>query len=132
MPLAVPRWDIVPWREFALTGANPSWFGHGFISTADFVQPYHPTGSHGTPHNSYLSIFIRMGTVGLFAYLILIWATVVYRAVTPDTTDVAMLAFTLGWAVHHLFESYTIVQWTMPAVLSAMSLGYLLFTPQDD
>ena len=106
---------------------NPSWLGHGFISTAEFTAPYTEEMGYGTPHNSYLSMLIRMGFLGGIAYIILLWGTMAYRTITIDTTDVAMLAFTLGWAVHHLFESYTIVQWTPAAVLSAMALGYLLF-----
>lgn len=106
---------------------HPSMLGHGYISTAEFTAPYTEEMGEGTPHNSYLSILIRMGTIGATAYVVLVWGTIAYRAIHPDTTDVAMLAFAIGWGTHHLFESYTMVQWTPPAVLSAMTLGYLLF-----
>lgn len=46
--------------------------------------------------------------------------------------NVGMLAFAFGWAVHQLFESYTLFQWTIPAVLASLAVGYVLFGPRPD
>lgn len=98
---------------------NPSLFGHGHVSTQEF------TGE--LPHNSYISIFIRLGIVGGIAYLLLLLGGITYGTIKFHTVNVGMLAMTFGWAVHHQFEEYTMLQWTIPAVLSTLALGYLLF-----
>ncbi len=107
--------------------AAPATFGHGHISTAAFTEPYLETGGANTPHNSYLSMLIRTGVVGLAAYLVVIVGGIVARTLVPEDVNAPMIAFALGWAFHHLFESYSMIQWTIPAVLSAMTFGYLIF-----
>lgn len=110
---------------------GPELFGHGHISTAEFTAPYFD-GSPDEPHNSYLDILIRTGFVGLLAYTVLLLGGLLSGLIRYRTVNVAMLALTFGWAFHHLFESYTMIQWTIPAVLSAMTLGYLLFSPASE
>ena len=106
--------------------ASPSVLGHGHVNTDQFIDPYLPADG-STPHNSYLSMFIRIGLLGGLAYVALILGAIVYGTVAYRSVNVGMLVFTVGWAVHQLFESYTLIQWTIPAVLSTLALGYLLF-----
>lgn len=106
--------------------AAPVPFGHGFVSTAEFVGPYLATGAD-TPHNSYFDMLIRIGSVGLAAYLAVVLGPIVRGLWRYRDVHVGILALTLGWAIHHLFESYTIFQWTLPGVLAALTLGYLLW-----
>lgn len=117
----------IRWRSSLLAFRDdPSLLGHGHISTAAFIEEHLGVRGAGTPHNSYLSVLIRLGAVGGLLYGLLVIGTLGYRALTARTANIGMLAFTLGWAIHHLFESYTLLQWTAPAVLSALTLGYLL------
>lgn len=124
------RFDL--WRAgLEAIAAAPSALGAGHVSTSEFIEPY-LDGSAATPHNGYLSITIRAGLLGGAAYAALVLGGILYRTLHYRTANVAMLALTAGWAVHHLFESYTVFHWTIPAVLSALSLGYLLFAPQTE
>lgn len=116
------RW-LSGWRAFR---NDPSLFGHGHISTVEFTGPY-IDGDPDEPHNSYLDMLIRIGVVGLFAYAVVLIGGMLYGLIRYKRVNVAMLAFTFGWAFHHLFESYTMMQWTIPAVLSALAVGYLVF-----
>ncbi len=106
--------------------ADPAVLGHGYISTSEFAAPFRGMGS-GSPHNSYLSVLIRFGVLGVLGYLLFLGGVLARGLVRRQVVSVAMLAFALGWAFHHMFEAYTIVQFTAPAVLSASAFGYLLF-----
>ncbi|WP_435348870.1 O-antigen ligase family protein [Haloarchaeobius sp. HRN-SO-5] len=127
---------IDPSRRFVLWQAtidaytaSPSLLGEGHISTSQFIEPYLPAEFDGTnsPHNSYLSILVRMGLLGFVAYVALVVGAIVHGTSRYQRVNVAMLAMTVGWSVHQLFEAYTLVQWTTPAVLATIPLGYLLF-----
>lgn len=123
-----PRVEL--WRgSLRAIRASPSLIGQGHVSTAEFIEPYHDHRSR-TPHNSYLSVAIRTGLVGAAAYTTLLIGGIAAAAARPHAVNSTMLAITSGWAVHHLFESYSLFQWTVPAVLSALSLGYLLFASE--
>ncbi len=123
-----PGSRFVRWRSgVGAIRAAPSLLGHGHVSTAEFTAPYLEGMTPDEPHNSYLDITIRTGFLGLLAYVVLFLGGLLYGALRYRTINVAMLAFAFGWAVHHLFESYTMIQLTIPAVLSSLALGYLLF-----
>lgn len=118
---------LIRWRaSIEAFQADPAIVGHGHISTAHFIEPYLEGRAPSTPHNSYLSILLRFGVIGLIAYAVLVIGVIIERAYNYQTANIGMLAFALGWATHHLFESYTLVQWTIPAVLSALVVGYLI------
>ncbi len=106
--------------------AAPAPFGHGFVSTAEFVGAYLATGAD-TPHNSYFDMLIRIGWVGLTGYLVVVFGPIVRGLARYRDVHVGVLVLALGWAIHHLFESYTVFQWTLPAVLAALTFGYLLW-----
>lgn len=122
----------IRWRSSLLAFADdPSLLGHGHVSTAGFIADHLGERSAGTPHNSYLSILIRLGIVGALAYVAVVVGSLVVRARRATRTNLGLLAFALGWAVHHLFESYTLLQWTAPALLTGLTLGYLVFGRPD-
>lgn len=117
----------IRWRAgLAAFAADPSLLGEGHIDTAAHIAPHLEGAGASTPHNSYLSVLLRLGAVGALSYGVLVAGTIAYRTATARPGDAAVLAFAVGWAVHHLFESYTLLQWTAPAVLAALTLGYLL------
>ncbi|WP_252699792.1 O-antigen ligase family protein [Natronosalvus vescus] len=105
---------------------GPLLFGYG--SPPGFIiEPYLGSGLSASPHNSYLSVFVRVGLVGGLAYLCLVVGAVVAGTLRYREVDVAMLALAVGWAVHQLFESYTLFWWSPGAVLGTLAIGYLLF-----
>ncbi|WP_312911042.1 O-antigen ligase family protein [Natronosalvus caseinilyticus] len=105
---------------------GPLLFGYG-APAGHVIEPYLEGGLSASPHNSYLSVFVRFGLVGGLAYLGLVVGSVVAGAIEYREVDVAMLAFAAGWAVHQLFESYTLFWWSPGAVIGSLVIGYLLF-----
>lgn len=103
---------------------NPSVFGEGHISPTEFIQPWR-NGSG--PHNSYLSTWIRFGTVGVTVYAGMIVLAVAHGVRRFRTVDVGALALAVGYAAHQLFESYTMFRWEFGAAAAALSLGFVAF-----
>lgn len=111
--------------EAALDG--PFLFGHGLVAVDDTIAPYVSGSASGySPHNSYLSILIRLGFVGLGAYLLIVVGSLFRGVFQADRVDVPALVLAFGFAVHQIFEAYTIFQHTIPAVLASLSAGYLI------
>lgn len=106
---------------------GPLLFGYGNGSTSAVIEPYHTNEQAYSPHNSYLSVLIQTGLVGGLAYVSLMVGSVLAGIVDFRNVNVAMLAFTVGWGIHQLFESYTLFGWATSAVLGSLALGYLLF-----
>ncbi|WP_129115509.1 O-antigen ligase family protein [Halegenticoccus tardaugens] len=120
--------------RFTLWGAgfraivdNPSLFGAGIIDPAEPLEPYLQGRYSGfSPHNSYVSIFLRAGLLGGLAYLVLTVGSVLYGAYIKSEVDVSMLAFATGFGIHHMFEAYTLYQYEFAAVCGAIVFGYLV------
>ncbi|MEM4780063.1 MAG: O-antigen ligase family protein [Halalkalicoccus sp.] len=107
--------------------AGPTLFGSGVVATDDLIAPYLPEGLAGrTPHNSYLSIALRVGVVGLAGYLLLVVGPLVHGALAPERVDPGALALAVAFAIHQLFEGYTLLQYGPGAVLGALAVGYVL------
>lgn len=126
--------DIDPADRFALWSAGveairdgPLVFGAGIVDTGEAIAPYLPEGARGaSPHNSYLSIVIRAGLVGGVAYILLVVGSVVHGLARADRVNVALLALAAGFAIHQLFEAYTLFHFNPGAVLGALTVGYLI------
>ncbi|WP_331235694.1 O-antigen ligase family protein [Natronorarus salvus] len=109
----------------AVVADAPSALGYGIVGTGATIEPYLAERS-GSVHNSYLSTAIRVGVVGGLAYLALVVAPLLYAAVRSANVSAAALALASAWAVHQLFEVYSLIQVSTPGVLAALALGYLL------
>ncbi|SEP29373.1 O-antigen ligase like membrane protein [Halogranum amylolyticum] len=123
-----------PAGRFTLWGAgiraildSPSLIGAGIIDPSASIAPYIDGQLSGqSPHNSYLSIFIRAGILGGIAYLILTVGSIFQGVFRKSEVDVAMLSFAVGFALHQLFEAYTLFQFSLAAVLASLVFGYLI------
>ncbi|UPM43636.1 O-antigen ligase family protein [Halocatena salina] len=106
---------------------GPFLFGHGLVAVDDTIEPYvaGPASGH-SPHNSYLSILIRIGVVGLGAYLLIVVGSLFRGVFQASRVDVPALVLAFGFAAHQIFEAYTIFHHTIPAVLASLSAGYLI------
>lgn len=120
------------WRgSVAALVDSPSPFGEGIVSTSDVIDPYLDDAAGHSPHNSYLSLFIRIGFVGGLAYVLFTVGSLTYGALS-ERANVAMLALAAGFAIHQLFEVYSLFQVSMGAALAALVFGYLLFEPVEE
>lgn len=107
--------------------ADGTLLGHGLVSTRDVIEPYRPDGIGSySSHNSYLSIFIRTGLLGGFAYLLIVIGPIVSGVLQCDRVNVGMLSIAVGFAVHQLFEGYTLYQFGPGSVLGALAIGYVI------
>lgn len=109
--------------------ADGGWlFGIGPGPPDEVIAPYvaEPWSGHST-HNSYLSVMVRFGSVGVFGYLVVVAGSAFAGSVRAD---VGSTAFAFGVAVHHLFEAYTVLGFGALAVLAAAAVGYAL-VPDD-
>ena len=106
----------------------PSALGYGMVNTHETIAPYVSVASYRgySPHNSYVQIFLETGIVGGLAYLTLVVGSVVEGIVRRDAVDVPMLAFAFGFAVHQLFEAYTMFNVAIGSILSTLVVGYLI------
>jgi hypothetical protein len=114
----------------AATADSPSPLGYGIVGSGETIEPY-LTGRTGSVHNSYLSTAIRVGVVGGLAYLALVVGPLLVAAVRSSNVSVAAFALASAWAVHQLFEVYSLFQVSTAAVLAALALGYLLVGSTD-
>ncbi|MFC6905706.1 O-antigen ligase family protein [Halalkalicoccus tibetensis] len=107
--------------------AEGSLLGDGIISTREAIEPYitEDIGAF-TSHNSYLSVFIRAGILGGLAYAVLVLGPLVQSLVQFERVDSGMVALATGFAVHQLFEGYTLFQFGPGSVLGALALGYVI------
>ncbi|MGA9403158.1 O-antigen ligase family protein [Haladaptatus sp.] len=111
----------------------PSPLGYGVVNTHDVIAPFisvERIRGH-SPHNSYVEIFLQVGVVGGLAYLTLVGGSILEGIVRRDSVDVAMLAFAFGFAVHQLFEAYSLFNVAIGSVLSALVFGYLICGYRD-
>lgn len=106
---------------------GPLLFGYGLVPVDNTIAPYVSGRYSGySPHNSYLLILIRVGFVGLGAYLLLVVGSLFRGVFQADRVDVPALVLAFGFAIHQIFEAYTIFHHTVPAVLASLSVGYLI------
>ncbi|AGB39026.1 O-antigen ligase family protein [Natronococcus occultus] len=106
---------------------GPLLFGHGSGPANLVIEPYLEGETAPLPHNAYLTVLLQTGLVGGIAYLGVVGGSIVAGMLDFERADGAMLAFTVGWAVHKFFESYTLFEWSIGAVLASLTIGYLLF-----
>lgn len=99
--------------------------GQGIVGSGQAIEPYLNEGGHAV-HNSYLSVFIRAGLVGGFAYLLLVFGPILQGMVRYDRVHAPMFALTVGFAIHQLFETYTLYGSGPGSVIGALVLGYVI------
>lgn len=103
--------------------------GAGLVGTSEVIEPYLPAGAGAySVHNSYLSIALRAGFVGGLAYLVLVVGPLIHAIVRPAVSarTLGMLAIASGFAVHQLFEAYTLYQFGPGSILGALAVGYVI------
>lgn len=115
---------------------SPSALGRGIVAPSEIIEPYLSGEAAGhSPHNSYLSTFVRTGLVGGLAYLVLTVGNVLDGAVGSATggrpVAPSALALATGFVVHQLFESYSLYHHEFGAVLATLAFGYLLASRVD-
>ncbi|WP_336343216.1 O-antigen ligase family protein [Halalkalicoccus ordinarius] len=110
-----------------------SWLGEGIVGTRGVIEPYlaDGVGSYSV-HNSYLSIFIRIGLLGGIAYLVLVLGPLVHGLVRYDRVNVAMFTLAVGFAIHQLFEGYTFYQFGPGSIVGALAVGYVISSLTPD
>ena len=105
---------------------NPSLLGAGIIDPSEPIARYIEGSARGySPHNSYLSVFLRVGLLGGAAYLVVTLGSLVGGFVRKERVDIAMLAFVVGFAFHQLFEAYSLFGFSVPAMVGSIVVGYL-------
>lgn len=108
----------------------PSPVGYGIVSAAEVIEPYVAGPASGySPHNSYLATFIRAGMVGGIGYLVVTMGNVLDGALgwpPGRAVDPGVLALAAGFAIHQLFEAYSLFGIWIGSVLGALAVGYLL------
>ena len=108
-----------------LDAASP--LGGGMVSSSEVIAPYIEGQYEGfSVHNSYLFMFMRAGLLGGVAYLALTIGSVIDAAARRFDAEVPFVALAAGFAVHQLFESYTLYQFGIGSVLGALAVGYLI------
>lgn len=106
---------------------EPSLLGQGIVDPGEFIEPYVEGSASGySPHNSYLSILIRSGWLGLGVYLLIIVGSLLAGALRYKQVDVPALVLALGFAVHQIFEVYSLFQDSIMAVTASLVFGYLI------
>ncbi|WP_122088160.1 O-antigen ligase family protein [Halalkalicoccus subterraneus] len=125
---------IDPSNRFALWGASveallagPTLLGAGVVNTSELIAPFLSEGLSGqSSHSSYLSIALRIGLVGGVAYCLLVIGPLIHGAWRFKRVDVGMFALAAGFAVHQLFEGYTLFQYGPGSILAALVVGYVI------
>lgn len=105
--------------------ASPTPLGEGLVGTDELIAPYLSDGG-GSVHSSYLSVLLRTGFVGIVGYLLVVVGPTLHAAVRGGTASPAALALACAFAVHQLFEGYTLFQYEFPSVVGALAVGYLI------
>lgn len=104
--------------------------GQGLIGTGTAIEPYLDSG--GSVHNSYLSIGIRAGLLGGLAYCVLVLGPLIHGVIGYRRVDVGMLALATGFAVHQLFEGYTLFALGPGSIFGALAVGYVIASLSDE
>lgn len=123
---------FVLWRAgIEMLRVEGSLLGEGLIGTNDAIAPYLDGG--GSVHNSYLTMFIRAGFLGGLAYLLLVLGPLLHGMVRYARVNVPMFALTTGFAVHQLFEGYTLYQLGPGSLVGSIAVGYVIasLVPDD-
>lgn len=114
---------------------NPSLLGAGIVDTSELIAPYAEEPARGYfPHNSYLQIFLRSGLLGGTVYLAIVGGSILQGLVRYLHVDVSILALAVGYAVHQLFETYTMFNFSVYAMPATLVFGYLILDgtlPED-
>lgn len=107
--------------------AEPTLLGRGIVDPGEVIAPYveGPASGH-SPHNSYLTILLRTGWLGAGAYLLIIIGSLLSGAIRYKRVDVPALVLALGFAVHQIFEAYSLFQYEIMAVIASLAFGYLI------
>jgi hypothetical protein len=77
-------------------------------------------------HDSYLSMFVRVGLLGGFAYLVLVLGPLVHGLLRYDRVNVATFVLAVESAVHRPFEGYTLYGFGTGSIVGALALGYVI------
>jgi hypothetical protein len=113
-----------------------SLLGEGIVGSDELINPYVAEQYRGQAvHNSYLLTFIRAGLLGGAVYLFTIAGSLIAGVARNQQVDVPALALAFGFAIHQMFESYSLFQHGSPAVIASLSFGFLLlsgFSTEDD
>jgi hypothetical protein len=119
-------------NRFALWGAglaayldSPTYLGEGLVSTSEVIAPYLPSGGSSV-HSSYLSILLRTGIIGMIGYLVLVIGSVLHGTLRYHTVSPAALAVAGAFAVHQLFEAYTLYQYGFGSVVGSLAIRYVI------
>lgn len=104
---------------------SPMYLGEGLVSTSEIIAPYLSNGG-GSVHNSYLSILLRTGIVGLSGYLIVVVGPTLHGIMRRDSVSPAALALASAFVVHQLFEAYTVYQYGLGSITGALAAGYVI------
>lgn len=134
--LLMPVIGINPSGRFILwSGAvefiseHGSLLGEGIVAPSEYIKPYVPKPHREKAiHNSYLYTFVRAGLLGGAAYLFLIVGSLIAGVIRNQQVNVPALALAFGFAIHQMFESYSLYQNGIPAVLASLSFGFLLLS----
>lgn len=105
-------------------------FGQGLVGTGAAIEPYLESG--GSVHSSYLSMFIRAGLLGGLAYCVLVLGPLIHGVIGYRRVDVGMLALATGFAIHQLFEGYTLFQLGPGAIFGTLAVGYVIASLADE
>jgi O-antigen ligase len=134
------RFRIVWWREVAReTAEDGPWLGLGFGHdlAGQFLQTYYATSGEDfttrSPHNFFLSVFARMGLLGLAVILLLLGVIAVYtrRASRHHADRLPYPAWLTVWAILTSACFGVVLEGPMGAVLFWTSLGMASATTSD-
>lgn len=106
----------------------PGPLGYSIVPEDNLIAPFVPDPKYRgfSPHNSYVVMFIHIGIIGGLAYLVLMFGSIVEGVVRYENVDLPMLAFAVGFSVHHMFEAYTMFNVAIASIVSALVFGYLI------
>lgn len=92
----------------------------------DLIEPYVGDLAGNAVHNSYLTVMIKTGIVGVGAYIAIIGGSILSGVIRYKKVNVAALAIALGFAVHLWFETYPLFHNQTSSVYAALMFGYLI------
>lgn len=102
-------------------------FGQGIVDPGEAIAPYVEQPHKGkSPHNSYLTIFISVGLLGGVMYLVIVAGSLLSGVVRYQQVDVPALVLAFGFALHQMFEAYSLFGPTMKSMIAALAFGYLI------
>lgn len=122
-PTRATKW----YPAIAVLSEHVSLLGEGLIAPGQFLGAHSDQYAPGSPHNSYISIFVRTGLVGGIAYVGLVGASLLRGLWGYRDVDVAVFALAVGYAAHQQFEAYTFFQTFSSSILAALAFGMLVY-----